>query len=91
MINEWNAIMAFIISSAVGCVNEPPLYGPLRLLETMERLIGFASGHGVEQDERLLLVKERIAENKHLCMHSEADFARLLEELSMAVTDILTS
>jgi hypothetical protein len=89
MRERWNAIMAFMISSAMGCMNEPPIYGPLRLIESMERLIGFAGENGLEQDPRLLDVMRKIQEGKILCMYDEEAFTALLCEIGLSVTELI--
>ncbi|MEL7601580.1 MAG: DUF6092 family protein [Bacillota bacterium] len=91
MREEWHSILAFMIASAMGCVNEPPIYGPLRLIESMEKLIGFASDNGLEQDERLLDVMHRIQEDKSLCMYDEEAFSALLQEIGLCVTELMAN
>lgn len=89
MREEWNSILAFMIASAMGCMNEPPIYGPLRLIEAMERLIGFAANNGLDQDNRLLDVMRRIEEDKSLCMYDEEAFASMLQEIGLRVTELM--
>ena len=91
MREEWHSILAFMIASAMGCVNEPPMYGPLRHIESMEKLIGFASDNGLEQDERLLDVMHRIQEDKSLCMYDEEAFSALLQEIGLCVTELMAN
>jgi hypothetical protein len=89
MREEWHSILAFMIASAMGCMNEPPIYGPLRLIESMEKLIGFASDNGLEQDARLLDVMHRISDDKSLCMYDEEAFSALLQEIGLSVTELM--
>ncbi len=89
MREQWNAIMAFMISSAMGCMKEPPIYGPFRLIESMEKLIGFAAEQGLDQDPRLIDVMRRIQEDKYLCMYDEEAFAALLRELGLEIAGLL--
>lgn len=91
MREEWHSILAFMIASAMGCMNEPPIYGPLRLIESMEKLIGFASDNGLEQDERLLEVMRSIEEDKSLCMYDEEAFSALLQEIGLRVTELMAN
>ena len=89
MREEWNSILAFMIASAMGCMNEPPIYGPLRLIESMGKLIGFAADNGLDQDERLLEVMRRIEEDKDLCIYDEEAFAKLLQEIGFSLTQLI--
>lgn len=89
MCEEWCSILAFMIASAEGCLNEPPIYGPLRLIETVEKLIGFAERNGLEQDNRLLDVMRIIEEDKRLCMYDEERFAAMLRRLGLMITDLM--
>ena len=90
MREEWNSILAFMIASAMGCMNEPPIYGPLRLIEAMEKLIDFANRNDFDQDSRLLVIKHRIEEDKSLCMYDEEAFASMLREIGLIVTELIS-
>jgi len=78
-------LLCYIITSARGCVEEPKLYGPLRLLDTMERIITLLDNEGLAND---FLRKERgkIEENKYLLMHDEKGFTIFLDELVIDFT-----
>lgn len=89
MREEWHAILAFMIASAMGCMNEPPIYGPLRLIESMEKLIGFAADNNLEQHARLLDVMHKIEDKKSLCMYDEEAFSALLQEVGLSVTELV--
>lgn len=89
MREEWHAILAFMIASAMGCMNEPPIYGPLRLIESMEKLIGFAADNNLEQDARLLDVMHKIEDKKSLCMYDEEAFSALLQGVGLSVTELV--
>lgn len=39
-------LLAFLITSARGCVDEPVLYGPLRLVDAAARLIDIMEKEG---------------------------------------------
>lgn len=73
-------LLCFMAASAEGCVDEPKLYGPLRLVEAMERLIKIME----EEDAAgtfLLDEKKKIEENKKLTTSGEEEFVNFLEEL----------
>lgn len=89
MREEWHSILAFMIASAMGCMNEPPIYGPLRLIEAMEKLIGFAARNRLDQDNRLLEIMHKIEGDKSLCMYDEDAFAAMLQEIGLSVTELM--
>jgi len=74
-------LLAFLITSARGCVDEPPLYGPLRLIDAASRLIDIMEKEGKANEETLKL-KELIEKKKYLVMYDEEGFIEFLDELS---------
>jgi hypothetical protein len=68
------------VVSARGCVDEPHLYGPLRLIDAASRLIGIMRREG-RSSEVLDRVQRMIEEGKHLVMYDEEAFVRLLDQL----------
>jgi len=73
-------LFCYVSSSARGLVEEPKLYGPLRLLETMERII-----EELEKEDRsnefYKEIKDKIEENKYTLMEDEEKFVGFLDEL----------
>ena len=78
-------LFCYMIVSARGLVEEPKLYGPLRLLDSVERIITLLDNEGLADD---FLKKERvkIEENKYLVMQDEAGFTKFLDELVIDFT-----
>ena len=74
-------LLAFLITSARGCVDEPPLYGPLRLIDAAARLIEIMKEEGKATPE-LLELQELIEEKKHLVMYNEKEFIEFLDTLT---------
>ncbi len=81
-------LLAFLITSARGCVDEPKLYGPLRLLDAASRLIDIMEDEGKSNDE-ILKLKELIEENIDVLMYDEEEFIRLLDELAKQLAKII--
>jgi len=87
---EVFAIAMYLLTSARGCLDEPKLYGPLRLLEVISRLASLSEHAGtIEKDEFLVQAKSKIDMNKHLVMESEDDFAGFLDALITEFTQEL--
>jgi len=78
-------LFCYIITSARGCVEEPKMYGPLRLIDSVERIITLLDKQGLADD---FLKKEgaKIEENKYLLMQDEEGFIEFLDELVIDFT-----
>lgn len=81
-------LLAFLITSARGCVDEPPLYGPLRLVDAAARLIEIMKEEGKATPEVLELQK-LIEEKKDLVMYDEKEFINFLDDLSKKLAKII--
>jgi len=73
-------LLCYMSSSSKGLVDEPKLYGPLRLLESMERIIDVLEANDMSDDFYSEL-KEKIKDNKYLVMQDEERFVRSLDEI----------
>lgn len=82
---ELLKLFCYIVTSARGCVDEPKLYGPFRLIDSVERIITLLDNEGLADD---FLKKERakIEENKYILMGDEKGFIKLLDELVIDFT-----
>jgi len=81
-------LLSFLITSARGCVDEPKLYGPLRLLDAASRLIEIMEEEGKSTDE-ISKLKELIEENIDILMYDEEEFIRLLDNLTRQLAKII--
>jgi len=77
----------FLATSAQGCLNEPPLYGPFRLLDALSRLIDLPK-YGGELTKDLFLrdLKNFVDSKKFLVMHDVEGFKRAIDEVVMMLT-----
>jgi len=78
-------LFCYIITSARGCIEEPKLYGPFRLIDSVERIITLLDNEGLADD---FLKKERakIEEKKYLVMQDAEGFTKFLDELVIDFT-----
>ncbi|MBN2325123.1 MAG: hypothetical protein JXQ30_15445 [Spirochaetes bacterium] len=83
---EWIELFCFISSSARSLVGEPEIYGPFRLVDTLERIIDLLGRQGVLDDEFLNSEKEKIVEKKFDVMVNRESFIDFLDELVMDFT-----
>lgn len=77
-------IEAFLISSAKGCLWEPKLYGPLRLLTAFSK-IALLSDYvpGLKRDEFLLDLRKEIDEKNILVMTDPEKFKDAIMDISI--------
>ncbi len=87
MKEELTEILSFCISSAIGCVDEPAIYGPLRLVEVMEKLIDFGVALEITSDTEWSEIKKQITEKKTLCMIDEDQFKQFLREIAYLLVE----
>ncbi|MGQ9759466.1 MAG: DUF6092 family protein [Candidatus Methanomethylicaceae archaeon] len=77
----------FLATSAQGCLNEPPLYGPFRLLDALSRLIDLPEyGDGVSKDTFLKELKAFVDAKKFLVMHDVEGFKKAIDEIVQRLT-----
>ena len=78
-------LFCYMITSARGCIEEPKLYGPFRLIDSVARIIALLDNEGLADD---LLKKEmaKIEENKYLLMEERGKFIEFLDELVIDFT-----
>ncbi len=81
-------LLAFLITSARGCIDEPKLYGPLRLLDAATKLIEIMEKEG-KCDEDILKLKELIEESIDTLMYDEEAFIEFLDELTKKLAKII--
>jgi hypothetical protein len=78
-------LFCYIVTSARGCVEEPKLYGPLRLIDSVERIITLLDNEGLA-DGFLKRERTKIEENKYILMEDEEGFIKFLDELVIDFT-----
>lgn len=78
-------LFCYIITSARGCLEEPKLYGPFRLIDSVERIITLLDNEGLA-DDFLKRERAKMEENKYLVMQDEKGFTKFLDELVIDFT-----
>jgi hypothetical protein len=75
-------IALFLVTSAQGCLNEPPLYGPFRLLDAFSRLAEFPDyATELKSDTFLKEMKAIVDEKKFLVMYDVDGFKKAVDEV----------
>jgi hypothetical protein len=72
-----------LLTSARGCMDEPKVYGPLRLIEAVSALVDVYDYEDVIQKDEFLLSAKKEIDTLLVpaVMQSEERFTRLLDEL----------
>lgn len=89
MNEKINRLLAYIISSSIGCLKEPKIYGPLRLIDTTEKLIKLFIEQGYIKGEKYIELADIINEGKYSCMDDELEFEQMLNKASKKLLEIM--
>ncbi|MGI6485906.1 MAG: DUF6092 family protein [Tepidanaerobacteraceae bacterium] len=81
--------MAYVVSSAKGCINEPKMYGPFRLVDSIEKFMALLKKYNLFDDEEVNRVAEKIANEKLSVMTDEEKFISMLDEVTFELIEIL--
>lgn len=75
-------LAVFLATSARGCVEEPHLYGPFRLIDALSRLIELSKYAAcIKEDPFLARMKRVIDEKKFLVVSDREAFKAFLDSL----------
>jgi len=82
-------LVGYMLTSARGLVDEPPLYGPFRLLDGVSRLCDILTQEGSEDEPFYKDLKTKIDERKYSVMSDTDSFIDLMDELVLDFTSKL--
>ena len=85
---EMLALLSYLAVSARGCVDEPPLYGPFRLVDAMSRLIQGLEAAGLSGQDWAEL-RTYVDSKKYSMMDETADYRSFLDEVVARVVSLL--
>lgn len=85
--DDQDRIFTYLITSARGCVDEPPLYGPLRLLDAYSMLLGMQKCE--ETDEFYYELDKQIEAFRNKCMGDEKQFVEGLDQALEALIEYI--
>lgn len=87
--DEHFQLLAFLLTSARGCIDEPPIYGPLRLIDAADKLISILMekyrGGLIELQE----IREKIEKARDLVLANEEEFIKMLDDLVVSLSKIV--
>jgi hypothetical protein len=82
---SWLELFCFMSSSARGLEGEPAVYGPFRLIDSLEKILAILEQQGLS-DKFLQAEKEKISEGKLVLITDKDAFFRFVDELVMDFT-----
>ncbi|KUO72644.1 MAG: hypothetical protein APF77_07330 [Clostridia bacterium BRH_c25] len=85
--DDQDRIFSYLITSAKGCIDEPPLYGPLRLLDAYSILLGMQKRE--DTDEFYFELGKQIESFKNKCMGDEKQFIEGLDQALESLTNYI--
>jgi len=85
MSDTFGQIVAFMVSSAMECMNDQSPYGSLRLLESVQKLINFAQSYGISNNDTLKKIEERIEKEKGTALTDRKNFQKMIEEVALTL------
>ncbi|MEM1952892.1 MAG: DUF6092 family protein [Thermoproteota archaeon] len=71
----------FLLTAARGCVDEPHIYGPFRLVDAASRIIGIYFRVCGKDDQFLRNLKNTIDQNEYIVIESEKEFVKFMDRL----------
>ncbi|NLS44283.1 MAG: hypothetical protein GX969_00860 [Firmicutes bacterium] len=83
-------LFSYMITSARGCVGEPKLYGPFRILDSMSRLYYLLKENNLINEEGLAKIIDLIDEKKYSCMTDKEEFISMLDQAVDGMVDIMS-
>jgi hypothetical protein len=82
---DFYRLISFLLTSARGCVDEPKMYGPFRLLDASRRLIDVLEARGLA-DGFLREIRIKMDETEGLIdLKDEKRFIESLDDLILAL------
>jgi len=76
-----------MVTSARGCVDEPKIYGPFQLIDSISKLYSILKENNFLGNEEASKIIEKIEEKKYSCMTDEKEFVTMLDDI---VDDFVT-
>ena len=85
---EFFELICFMVTSARNLIQENRLYGPLRLVDAVSRLVDILEKLDLKSP-RLEMIQGRIEDGEDTVMESEEKFTAFLEKLVMDLVPLM--
>ncbi len=87
--DEHFQLLAFLLTSARGCIDEPPIYGPLRLIDAADKLISMLMEKYRGESKEFQEIRKKIEKARNLVLTNEEEFTKTLDELVRSLSKII--
>ena len=74
-------LFTYMVTSARGCIDEPKIYGPFRLIDSVSRLYNILKENNLIRSEEVSKIIEKIEGGKYSCMTDEKEFVTMLDDI----------
>jgi hypothetical protein len=79
----------YLVASARDCLDEPHIYGPLRLLEGVNKIVRMGEANPAFRDKFLSEMKDGVSGDILKVMSDRVEFERALDDLLLEFTEEL--
>jgi hypothetical protein len=74
-------LFTYMVTSARGCVDEPKIYGPFRLIDSISKLYSILKENDLIENKEVSKIIGKIEEKKYSCMTDEKEFVTMLDDV----------
>ena len=74
-------LFTYMVTSARGCVDEPKIYGPFRLIDSISKLYSILKENNLIENEEVSKIIGKIEDKKYICMTDEKEFVIMLDDV----------
>ncbi len=71
--------IAYLVTSARGCINEPKVYGSFRLVDSASKFYEMMNKQGFIDDDKAAEIITILDDKKYTCMTDENEFIEMLD------------
>lgn len=74
-------LFSYMVTSARGCVDEPKIYGPLRIIDSVSKLYSLLKENGLIDNKEVEKIIKKMEEKKQSCLTDEKEFVKMLDDI----------
>ncbi len=80
--------VAYLVTSARGCIDEPKIYGSFRLVDAATKYYETLKKNNLIDDQEIAEIITMIDEKKYSCMFDEKEFIDMLDQVVDKLVDL---
>ncbi len=74
-------LFTYLVTSARGCMDEPKIYGPFRLIDSVSKFYNLLKENNLIKGEEIAKIVEKIDRKKYSSMTDEKEFVTMLDDI----------